>query len=134
MSLFTKIKQYAQHLKSEIYALYLASRDPRTPWYTKLIVASIVAYALSPIDLIPDFVPILGYLDDLILLPLGIALAIKLIPDSVLIDCRIRASESIKMEKPVNYVAGAIIITIWLIFGAFCIMWIDQDFMSYIPT
>lgn len=83
MNLFTKIKQYAQHLKSEIYALYFAARDPRTPWYAKLIVASIVAYALSPIDLIPDFVPILGYLDDLILLPLGIALAIKLIPDYV---------------------------------------------------
>ena len=128
MSLFEKLKQYARHLKSEIFVLYFAARDDRTPWYVKLLVASIVAYAFSPIDLIPDFVPILGYLDDLILLPLGIALAIKLIPDSVIIDCRMRAAEAIKEEKPVSWFAGAIIILIWLTLLALCIWWIDHAF------
>lgn len=134
MNLFAKIKQYARHLKSEIFVLYFAARDHRTPWYVKLLVASIVAYAFSPIDLIPDFVPILGYLDDFILLPLGIALAIKLIPESVLIDCKARALESIKKEKPINWVSGAVIIIIWLILGGFCIMWIDQVFILQLFT
>lgn len=80
MALLAELKERARHLKAETFALYLAARDPRTPWYAKLIVADIVAYAFSPIDLIPDFVPVLGYLDDLILVPMGIALAIKLIP------------------------------------------------------
>ncbi len=95
LSLLEKLKQRASHLKSEAYALYLAARDPRTPWYAKLLVAGIVAYALSPIDLIPDFVPVLGYLDDLVLIPLGITLAIKMVPDSVLAECRERARETI---------------------------------------
>ncbi|MBI5583607.1 MAG: DUF1232 domain-containing protein, partial [Deltaproteobacteria bacterium] len=73
-----KLRQRARRLQAETYALYLATRDPRTPWHAKLLVAGIVAYAFSPIDLIPDFVPVLGYLDDLILLPLGVALAVKL--------------------------------------------------------
>ena len=80
MLLLAKLKQRARQLKTETFALYLAARDRRTPWYAKLLVAGIVAYALSPIDLIPDFVPILGYLDDLILIPIGITVAIKLIP------------------------------------------------------
>ena len=88
------LKQRAHALKAETYALYLAARDPRTPWYAKLLVAGIVAYALSPIDLIPDFIPVLGYLDDLILIPLGIALAIRLIPDPVLLQCRARAAQA----------------------------------------
>ena len=87
MALLAELKQRARHLKAETFALYLAARDPGTPWYAKLLVAGIVAYAFSPLDLIPDFVPVLGYLDDLILIPLGIALAIKLIPHSVLTEC-----------------------------------------------
>ena len=83
------LKDRAQILKIETYALYLAARDPRTPWYAKLLVTGVAAYALSPIDLIPDFIPILGYLDDLILVPLGIALAIKLIPRTILEECQI---------------------------------------------
>ncbi len=101
-----ELKERAHQLKGETYALYLAARDPRTPWYAKLFVAGIVAYALSPIDLIPDFVPVLGYVDDLILLPLGIALAIKLIPPSVLADSRTRAVETIKHRKLVSPTAG----------------------------
>ena len=79
-------------LRDETYALYVASRDPRTPWYAKLLVAAIVAYALSPIDLIPDFIPVLGQLDDLLLLPLGIALAIRLVPRAVLEEGRAEAA------------------------------------------
>ena len=124
-----KLKQRARHLKAETFALYLAARDPRTPWYAKLLVAGIVAYAFSPIDLIPDFVPVLGYLDDLILIPLGIALAIKLVPHFVLAECRIRAQETIKNGKPVSRVAGAVIVVIWSVLAALCIVWGYEAFM-----
>jgi len=123
MTLLTELKQRSRHLKAETFALYLAARDPRTPWYAKLLVAGIVAYAFSPIDLIPDFVPVLGYLDDLILIPMGIALAIKLVPDSVLAECRARANEIIQNGQPVSRAAGAVIIIIWLALAALCIVW-----------
>ena len=129
MVLLEKLKQRARHLKTETFALYLAARDPRTPWYAKLLVAGIVAYAFSPIDLIPDFVPVLGYLDDLILIPLGITLAIKLVPHSVLAECRTRAQETIKNGKPVSRVAGAVIVVIWLVLTALCIVWGYEAFM-----
>ena len=129
MVLFEKLKQRARYLKTETFALYLAARDPRTPWYAKFLVAGIVAYAFSPIDLIPDFVPVLGYLDDLILIPLGIALAIKLIPPSVLVECRTQAQETIKNGKPVSRVAGAVIVVIWLALAALCIVWGYEAFM-----
>ena len=85
-----------------------------TPWYAKVWVAVVVAYAFSPIDLIPDFVPILGYLDDLILIPLGIALAVKLIPKEIMIKCRQQAQARIDSKRPVNWIAGGIIIAIWI--------------------
>src|SRR6266487_2484830 len=90
MPLLSSLKQRARRLKSETLVLWFAARHPGTPWYAKLLVAGIVAYALSPIDLIPDFVPILGYLDDLILIPLGIVLAIRMIPAPILEECRAR--------------------------------------------
>jgi len=121
--LIEKLKQRAESLKAEIYALHLAARDPRTPWYAKLFVALIVAYACSPIDLIPDFIPVLGYLDDLILIPLGIAFALKLIPPHVLVECRAKAHETMRNGKPVSRIAGAIIIIIWLIVAALAITW-----------
>src|SRR4029453_7133521 len=96
MALLDKLKQRARHLKAETFALYLAARDPRTPWYVKFLVGGIVAYAYSPIDLIPDFVPVLGYLDDLILLPLGIAWAIQLVPPAVLVEGRARVQEAMQ--------------------------------------
>src|SRR4029453_9515738 len=114
MALLDKLKQRARHLKAETFPLYLAARCPRTPWYVKFLVGGIVAYACSPIDLIPDFVPVLGYLDDLILLPLGIAWARQLIPPAVLVECRARAQETLQDGKPVSWVAGAIIVIIWL--------------------
>lgn len=129
MALLAKLKQRARHLKAETFALYLAARDPRTPWYAKLLVAGIVAYALSPIDLIPDFVPVLGYLDDLILIPIGIALAIKLVPHQVLAECRARAQEAIQNGKPVSLVAGAVIVVIWLVLAALCSVWAYGVFM-----
>lgn len=108
------LKQRARLLKAETYSLYLAARDPRTPWYAKLLVAGIVAYALSPIDLIPDFIPVLGYLDDLVLIPLGIILALKLIPPQIMAECRTRAQATIRNGKPASRVAAAVIIVIWL--------------------
>ena len=127
--LLTKLKERAQHLKGETFALYLAARDPRTPWYVKLLVSGIVAYAFSPIDLIPDFVPVLGYLDDLILIPIGIALVIKLVPDSVLADCRARAKDAMQNGMPVSRIAGAVIVLIWLMLVAACIVWAYKAFM-----
>ena len=129
MALLAELKQRVRHLKAETFALYLAARDPRTPWYAKLLVAGIIAYAFSPIDLIPDFVPVLGYMDDLILIPLGIALAIKLIPHSVLAECRTRAQETIQNGKPVSRVAGAVIVVIWLVLAVLCIVCTYEAFM-----
>ena len=109
---------WARRLKTEIYALYLAARDPRTPWYARLCALCVVGYAFSPIDLIPDPIPVLGYLDDLILLPLGVALVLKLIPPPVLADCRERARAAGRGDKPTNWIAGAIIIAIWVLLAA----------------
>jgi len=112
------LKAKTQALKREIHALYLAARDPRTPWYAKLLIAGVVAYALSPIDLIPDFIPVLGYLDDLLLLPLGIYLALKLIPTPVLADARLKASLS-REALPKNLYAAMLIALIWLAVAIF---------------
>jgi uncharacterized membrane protein YkvA (DUF1232 family) len=108
-------KLKVRQLKTETYTLYLAYRDPRVPWYAKLFTAGVVAYALSPIDLIPDFVPVLGYLDDLVLIPLGIKLALKLIPIEVLTECRERAQAASRSEQPRNWKAAVVIISIWLL-------------------
>lgn len=125
-----QLKQRARRLKSETFALYLAARDPRTPWYAKLLVAGIVAYAFSPIDLIPDFIPVIGYLDDLILVPLGIALAIRMVPGSVLAECRVRAQETIQTGKPVSRIAGAVIVVIWLLLAVLFVVWAFGAFES----
>ncbi|MBA3426202.1 MAG: YkvA family protein [Rubrobacteraceae bacterium] len=112
-------KQWARKLKVEVYALYLAYRDPRVPWYARVFAACVVGYAFSPIDLIPDPIPVLGYLDDLILIPLGIALAIRMIPDEVLKDCRekARAAEG----RPVNRVAAVIVVAVWVVLAALAV-------------
>jgi uncharacterized membrane protein YkvA (DUF1232 family) len=130
VALLAELKQRARHLRAETFALYLAAHDPRTPWYAKLLVAAIVAYAFSPIDLIPDFVPVLGYLDDLILIPAGIALAIRLVPESVLADCRARAQETFKNAKPVSRIAGLVIVVIWTVLAALCIVWVYEMLME----
>lgn len=130
MALLAELKKRARQLKTETSALYLAARDPRTPWYAKLLVAGIVAYALSPIDLIPDFIPIIGYLDDIILIPNGITLAIKLIPEPVLAECRTRAHETMHSGKPVSRVAAAVIVTIWLLLAGLSIWWAYNLFVA----
>ena len=107
------LRERAYALKREVYALYMAIRDPRTPWYAKLIGAVIVAYALSPLDLIPDFIPVLGLLDDLILLPAGIALVLKLIPIEVMAACREKAKVELAGKKLVSKTAAAIVILVW---------------------
>ncbi|SHF53488.1 Protein of unknown function [Caldanaerobius fijiensis DSM 17918] len=106
-------KQKAKKLKSEVVALYFAWKDPRMPWYAKLFSLIIVGYALSPIDLIPDFIPVLGYIDDLILIPLGVALAIKIIPPVVMADARKKASEV--QTKPKVWIGAVIIIGVWIL-------------------
>jgi len=107
-------KAHAATLKSDTYALYLAYRDPRVPWPAKLVAALVVAYALSPIDLIPDFIPIVGYLDDLLLVPLGLALAIRLIPPSVLAEHRARAAELLSEPRPRSWVGAGIVLAVWV--------------------
>ena len=97
-----------------MYALYLACRDPRTPWPAKALAAGIVAYAFSPIDLIPDFIPVLGYLDELVLLPLGVLLVRRLIPEPVMADCRERAREAFRQGRPVSRCGAAIVVGVWL--------------------
>ena len=119
-------KQQARRLKLETYAIYLAYRDPRVPWYARLFAACIVGYAFSPIDLIPDPIPVLGYLDDLILIPLGIALALKLIPPAVMVECPEKAQAALSQGKPTNWVAAGVIITIWLFLAALAIIIIVQ--------
>jgi uncharacterized membrane protein YkvA (DUF1232 family) len=106
----------ARALKREVYTLYYACRDPRVPWYAKAVAGVVVAYALSPIDLIPDFIPVLGYLDELVLVPLGVALVLRLIPADVLADCRRRAEQTKTRLR--NWVAAGVIVLIWIAIAA----------------
>jgi uncharacterized membrane protein YkvA (DUF1232 family) len=121
-----KCKRRVKELKVEVYAIYLAYKDPRVPWYARIFTACVVGYAFSPIDLIPDPIPVLGYLDDLVLVPLGIMLAIKLIPPDVLVDCRVQAREVMKQGKPVNRLAAAIIIIIWIILALLVLVFLAR--------
>ncbi|MBU8917766.1 YkvA family protein [Neobacillus sp. 114] len=113
--MFNQIKTWAKGLKKNIYVLYLAYKDPRVPWYAKVFTVCVVAYAFSPIDLIPDFIPILGYLDDIILVPLGIMLALKMIPKDIIAECEMKAQEMMSKGKPKNWIAGSIILVIWFL-------------------
>jgi uncharacterized membrane protein YkvA (DUF1232 family) len=115
MSVIRTWKQRARHLKTETYAIYLAYKDSRVPWYAKILIAFVVAHTFSPIDLIPDFIPVLGYLDDLIIAPLGIALAIRMIPGDVIAECREAAQEAMGQDRPTTWTAAVVIIAIWLL-------------------
>jgi uncharacterized membrane protein YkvA (DUF1232 family) len=116
-----KWKEKAKALKREVYTLFLAYKDPRVPWYAKVFSAFVVGYAFSPIDLIPDFVPVLGYLDDLVLVPLGIALAIKMIPAEVLAECREKSDAVMAEGKPVNKIAAVVIVLLWVVLIAWVV-------------
>lgn len=107
-------RRRARQLKLETYTLYLAYRDPRTPWYARIFTALVVAYAFSPIDLIPDFIPVLGYLDDLVIVPLGITLALRMIPPQVASENRQKAQDRMREGKPQNWFMGAVIVVLWL--------------------
>ncbi|MGE1114555.1 YkvA family protein [Priestia megaterium] len=113
--MLNQLKLWAKKLKKQLFILYLAYKDERVSWYIKLFTACVVAYAFSPIDLIPDFIPVLGYIDDIIIVPLGIMLALKMLPTSVIEDCTIKVEELIGNERPKNWVAGSIIIVVWLL-------------------
>ena len=117
-------KKRARQLKIEVYALYLAYRDPRVSWPARIFAGVVVAYAFSPIDLVPDFIPVLGYLDDLLLVPLGVWLALRMIPAAVLADCREQASEVMAAGKPVNRTAAVVIVVIWLALAALAAVWL----------
>jgi uncharacterized membrane protein YkvA (DUF1232 family) len=121
-------KEKARKLKAEVYAIYLAYRDPRVPWYARIFAACVVGYAFSPIDLIPDPIPILGYLDDLILIPLGVKVALSMIPAEVMAENREKAQELIRQGKPVNRVAAVVIVVIWLLLAALVIAWMVHVF------
>ncbi len=121
--MFAHWKARARQLKTDLYAVYLAYRDPRVPWYARVVAALVIGYAFSPIDLIPDPIPVLGYLDDLILLPLGIALVLRLIPAPVMAECRIKAQERLDSGQPVNWIAAAVIVCIWIALVVIVIRW-----------
>ncbi len=114
-------KRRVQQLKVEVHALYLACRDPRVPWYGRAFAACVVAYAFSPIDLIPDPIPVLGYLDDLVLVPLGVALAIRFIPPHVLAESRMKAQAAAEEGRPANWVAAGVIIAIWVLLAVLAV-------------
>lgn len=113
--MFDKIKTWARSLKRQIFTLYFACKDERVPWHVKVFTACVVAYAFSPIDIIPDFIPILGYLDDVILVPIGVMIALKMIPKNVLADCEVKAEEMMKNGKPKNWIVGSLIVMIWVL-------------------
>jgi uncharacterized membrane protein YkvA (DUF1232 family) len=109
------VKSWARNIKRDVVALWLAARDNRVPWYAKAVAGAVAAYALSPIDLIPDFIPVLGYIDDLIIVPLGIMAAIRLIPANVLAELRAEAAE--RASRPTSKAAMLVIIALWVLAG-----------------
>lgn len=115
-----RMKRWARAIKRDVVALWLAARDPRVPWYAKAVAGLVAAYALSPIDLIPDFVPVLGYLDDVILIPLGIMLAVKLVPAALMQEFRRRAETA---DRPISRAGLALIVAIWLLAAAALSWW-----------
>lgn len=114
-----RLRSRARLLKRDTYALYFAAHDRRTPWYAKILAAAVVAYALSPFDLIPDFIPVLGYLDDLVIVPAGIAIVLRLVPDEVLVECRERAQA--RANQPVSWVGAAFMLSVWLVLAAWLV-------------
>jgi uncharacterized membrane protein YkvA (DUF1232 family) len=117
-----KIKLWSRTIRRDVIAVWLAARDPRVPWYAKAVALATVAYAASPIDLIPDFVPVLGHLDDLIIVPCGLWLAIRLIPPELMAEFRAQALQV--SAKPRSIAAGIAIVAIWISAAALLIWWL----------
>lgn len=124
-------KRQASYLKRETYVLFLAYRDARTPWYAKVFLAAVVAYTLSPIDLIPDAIPVLGYLDDLVILPLGVALSLRMVPAIVLEECRERADAALIQGKPTSWKAAFAIVVVWLVAAGLSIHIVARLFQGH---
>lgn len=124
--LFQRLKAKAARIRTEVAAVALAYRDPRVPWHARAVAVAVIAYALSPLDLIPDVIPVLGYVDDLILLPLGIGLVLKLIPPEVLAECRerVRAGKTPAVPRWMQWSAGAAIVTVWLLLLGWAAVWL----------
>ncbi len=125
--MLSRIKTWARHLKRDGHAIYLASRDPRVPWYAKALAIAVAGYALSPIDLIPDFIPVVGYLDELIILPLGIWLVVTLIPDGIMAEYRAKAIEV--GQPPTSRAGMAAILLVWMV-GALTLGWFGYAYWS----
>ncbi len=115
-------KRRARQLSAQTYALYLAYRHPRTPWYAKAFAALVVGYVFSPIDPIPDFIPGVGLLDEMVVVPIGVLIAAKMIPRQVMEECQERAREVAEGEKPVSRVAAAVVVAVWLLCVALAVL------------
>lgn len=124
----TAWRERARRLKQDVVAVALAMRDPRVPWHARALGVCVVAYALSPIDLIPDFIPVIGYLDDLVLVPLGLLLMMRLIPAEVLAEHRAAAASL--AERPVSYAGAAGVIVVWLLSLALAAYWTYRIFVD----
>ena len=126
---WVRLRDWAQHIRRDFYVVYLASRDPRVPWYAKALALLVVAYALSPFDLIPDFIPVIGYLDDLVLLPLGIWLSIRLIPLALMTEFRAAAAQGGRL--PASRIAAAVIVTVWILA---CVLIVRQFLRVFVSS
>ncbi|KKB81087.1 membrane protein [Devosia soli] len=124
MTFIERAKTWARAIKRDVLTLWIAARDPRTPWSARILAACVAAYALSPVDLIPDFVPVLGYLDDLLIVPLGIVLVMKLIPDTLLADFRIHAATM--AAKPTSRAGLLVILALWLLAALALFAWLND--------
>ena len=119
-----RIKTWAKSLKRDVVALWIAARSPRTPMAAKIVAGAVAAYALSPIDLIPDFIPILGYLDDIVIVPLGIALAVRLIPPALMAEFR---AEAVSTARPINKTMALLIVLLWLAVFVIVAAWLWRN-------
>jgi uncharacterized membrane protein YkvA (DUF1232 family) len=124
--LIERLQAWARAIRSDLHALYLAGRDPRVPWAAKALAIAVVAYAVSPIDLIPDFIPVIGYLDDLLLVPLGIYLAVRLIPPAIMAEHRARSRAAERL--PASRAAGVVVVAIWLALALLAGWWVYREF------
>jgi len=123
-----RLKAWARAVKRDAHAVYLAARDPRTPWYAKALAICVAGYALSPIDLIPDFIPVIGLLDDAVIVPLGILAVVKLIPPTVMAECRTAAD--LAASRPVSRAAAVLIALIWAASVAICTWLVYRHFAT----
>jgi uncharacterized membrane protein YkvA (DUF1232 family) len=127
---FQRAKEWARAVKRDVYAVYLAARDPRVPWYAKLLAIAVAASALSPVDLIPDFVPVFGYLDDVVIVPLGILLVVRMISEEIMAEHRAAAAAA--GELPISRGGAAAIIAIWIL-GAAAVGWLALGHLGRQP-